>query len=176
MSHFHFSALNGARSYPLHGTMRSISYFAVFTASLASAARFIIHIPTTPLVNPATLPPTTHATIQASGPPQSARLSKANSFTFTNVSAGSYLATIHCRDYAFEPLRIDVAIEDATEGSGDKREVVKAWQTFIGNEWDNKGESRGEGGNGLVIEARPLGLKEYYERREGCEYPLLRPR
>lgn len=86
------------------------------------------------------------------------------------MSAGSYLATVHCRDYAFEPMRIDVSVEEAVEGSGDKREVVKAWQTFLGNEWDNKGESRGEGGNGLVIEAKVIATKYYYQERGGCEF------
>lgn len=57
------------------------------------------------------------------------------------------------------------------EGSGEKKEVVRAWQTFLGNEWDNKGELRGEGGNGLVVEAKPLGMKYYFQERAGCEYP-----
>ncbi|KAF2733994.1 hypothetical protein EJ04DRAFT_552940 [Polyplosphaeria fusca] len=136
-------------------------------AAVASAARFTLHIPANPLVNPASLPPSTHATLQASGPPLTARLTRSNSFVFTNVSAGSYFATIHCRDYAFEPLRIDVSIEEAVEGSGDKKEVVRAWQTFLGNEWENKGESRGEGGNGVLVEARPVGEKRFYQERQG---------
>ncbi|KAF1961226.1 hypothetical protein CC80DRAFT_488554 [Byssothecium circinans] len=136
-------------------------------ASVASAARFMLHIPATPLVNPSTLPSTTHATLQSSGPPLDAYITRANSFNFNNVSAGSYLATIHCRDYAFEPLRIDVTVEESIEGSGEQREVVRAWQTFIGNEWDNKGEGKGEGGSGLVIEVKPLGQKNYYQERTG---------
>jgi len=52
------------------------------------------------------------------------------------------------------------------EGSGDK-ELLNAWQTFLGNEWANKGESRGAGGNGLVIEARPLAEKYFYQERQG---------
>lgn len=137
-------------------------------ASLTSAARFVLHIPNTPLVNPSSLPSTTHATLQASGPPQDVYITRSNSFNFNNVSVGSYLATVHCRDYVFEPLRIDVTLEEAVEGSGDKREKVQAWQTFIGNEWDNKGESRGEGGNGLVIEVHPRAPKQYYQERAGC--------
>ena len=80
---------------------------------------------------------------------------------------------MHCRDYAFEPLRVDVSVEETVEGSGEMKEVVRAWQTFIGNEWDNKGELRGEGGNGLVIEAKPLGMKHYFQERAGCEYPCI---
>ena len=138
-------------------------------ASLTSAARLLLQIPNTALVNPSTLPSTTHATLQSSGPPLDAYLTRSNTFNFNNVSSGSYLATVHCRDYAFEPLRIDVGVEEAVEGSGDKKEVIRAWQTFLGNEWDNRGESRGEGGNGLVVEVRPVTVKYFYQERQGCE-------
>ena len=146
----------------------SISVLASF-ATLTSAARLLLQVPTTALLNPSTLASTTHATLQSSGPPLDAYLTRSNTFNFNNVSAGSYLATVHCRDYAFEPLRIDVTLEEAVEGSGEKKEVIKAWQTFLGNEWDNKGESRGEGGNGLVIEARPIAPKYFYQERQGCK-------
>jgi hypothetical protein len=146
---------------------------AALLASPTLAARFMLHVPTTPLVNPSTLPASTHATLQSSGELIDARLTRSNSFNFNNVSAGSYLATIHCRDFMFEPLRIDVSVEEAVEGSGDKREVVRAWQTFIGNEWNNKGEARGEGGNGLVIETKPMAPKQFYQERSGCEYRVL---
>lgn len=142
-------------------------------ASITSAARFLLQIPITHVVNPSALSSTTHATLQSSGPPVDTYLTRSNTFNFNNISAGSYLATVHCRDYAFEPLRIDVSIEEPVEGSGDKKEVIRAWQTFLGNEWDNKGESRGEGGNGLVIEARPVGQKQFYQERAGCK-PTLR--
>ncbi|KAF1833936.1 hypothetical protein BDW02DRAFT_569573 [Decorospora gaudefroyi] len=144
-------------------SLTALGSFATFT----SAARFLLQIPTTHLVNPSTLPSTTHATLQASGPPLDAYLTRSNTFNFNNVSAGSYLATVHCRDYAFEPLRIDVGVEEAVEGSGEQKDMIKAWQTFFGNEWDNKGESRGEGGNGLVIDARPVVAKYYYQERQG---------
>ncbi|KAF2640465.1 hypothetical protein P280DRAFT_549337 [Massarina eburnea CBS 473.64] len=136
-------------------------------ASCASAARFMLHVPATPFMNPSSLSSTTHATLQSSGPPQEAYITRSNAFNFHNISAGSYLATVHCHDFAFEPLRIDVTVEELVEGSGDKKEVVRAWQTFIGNEWDNTGESRGEGGNGLVVEVKPLGQKNYYQERQG---------
>lgn len=139
-------------------------------ASVTSAARFLLQIPITHVVNPSALSSTTHATLQSSGAPLDAYLTRSNTFNFNNVSAGSYLAMVHCRDYAFEPLRIDVSIEEPVEGSGDKKEVIRAWQTFLGNEWENKGESRGEGGNGLVIEARPVGQKQFYQERAGCKF------
>lgn len=94
---------------------------------------------------------------------------------FSHVPSGSYFLTIHCRDFFFEPLRVDV---DTDENGV---EWVKSWQTFYGNEWDNKGEKRGEGvaaagGDGekheaiAVIESRVTGPKEFYQEREGCEY------
>ncbi|KAF2688742.1 hypothetical protein K458DRAFT_359648 [Lentithecium fluviatile CBS 122367] len=147
--------------------MRSSLSTVAYLASVASAARFMLHMPATQLVNPSTLPSATHATLQSSGPPQDAYITRSNSFNFNNVSTGSYLATVHCRDYAFEPLRIDVTVEETVEGSGEKKEMIRAWQTFIGNEWDNKGEGRGEGGNGLVVEVKPLGQKNYYQERGG---------
>jgi hypothetical protein len=149
--------------------MKTPPWTAAFLLPFTNAARFTLHIPTTHIVNPSTLPPTTHAILQSSGLPISARLTRSNSFLFTNISAGSYLATVHSRDYAFEPLRIDVSVEEPVEGSGERKEMVKSWQTFIGNEWDNKGEARGEGGNGAVVEVRPLGPKIYYQERGGCE-------
>jgi len=88
-------------------SLASLSSFATLT----SAARLLLQIPNTVLVNPSTLPSTTHATLQSSGPPIDAYLTRSNTFNFNNVSAGSYLATVHCRDYAFEPLRIDVTVE-----------------------------------------------------------------
>ena len=138
--------------------------------SSSSAARFLLQIPNSPLVNPSTLPSTTHATLQSSGPPLDAYLTRSNTFNFHNVSAGSYLATVHCRDFAFEPLRIDVVLEETVEGSGEHKEIIRAWQTFLGNEWDNKGEARGEGGNGLVIETRPAVFKYFYQERQGCKF------
>jgi hypothetical protein len=155
--------------------MRSTLPAVAYLASVASAARFMLHVPTTQHVNPSTLSSTTHATLQSSGPLQDAYLTRGNTFNFNNVSVGSYLATVHCRDYYFEPLRIDVTVEETVEGSGEHREMIRAWQTFIGNEWDNKGEGRGEGGNGLVVEAKPIGPKDYYQDRGGCAYLRDRP-
>jgi hypothetical protein len=155
-------------------TMRTSLCTVACVASAASAARFMLHIPASQLVNPSSISSTTHATLQSSGPPQDAYITRSNSFNFNNVTTGSYFATIHCRDFAFEPLRIDVTVEESVEGSGEKKEVVRAWQTFMGNEWDNKGELRGEGGNGLVVEVIPLGQKGYYQERTGCEYTTRR--
>ncbi len=53
------------------------------------------------------------------------------------------------------PLRVDIAPDD----------VVEVWQTFRGNEWDNKGEKKG-----LPVELQVLGAKQYYQAREGCKF------
>jgi hypothetical protein len=144
--------------------------------SLSSAAYLTVSIPASNLLpNPSTLPVSTHATLHASGAPLTAPLSRANTFSFAHVPAGSYLLTIHCREYFFEPVRVDIG------ATSNGVEFVKAWQTFRGNEWDNTGEKRAEvlgsvSPAGDVEEARAkfdavvLGGKDYYQQREGCEY------
>lgn len=148
--------------------------------SLAGAARITVTIPSTPqLQSPSTLPPTTHATLQSHGAPLSAPLTRSNTFDFNNVAVGSYLLTVHCRDYIFEPLRVDVskweAGEEDVSGTATGQERVEAWQTFRGNEWDNKGEKRGEGKENVVVEVRPVALKEYYQPRGGCKFLSIIP-
>ncbi|KAF2755093.1 hypothetical protein EJ05DRAFT_478902 [Pseudovirgaria hyperparasitica] len=136
----------------------------VTTAFSASLTLYIP--PSTRLPNPAVLPPTTHATLHAHGPPRSTSLSRKNTFEFTDLEPGSYLATIHCRDYHFETLRVDVTATVAADGTK-QDEKVTVWQTFRGNEWDNRGERRGEGGSGLVVEVGVGSGKEYYQMRQG---------
>lgn len=124
------------------------------------AADLTLYLPTRP--NPFTLPPTTHATLATLGESYSAPLSAVNTFVFRNVSApGSYLADVHCQTDAFQPLRIDI---DAEGG-------LQAWQTFRGNEWDNKGEALPvrEGSVGKGVELRALGGKNYFAERPACE-------
>ena len=146
---------------------------SLLLVSTALAARLSINIPPTQqLPNPYVLPSTTHATLQSHGAPLSAQLTRANKFTFDDVAPGSYLFTVHCRDYSFEPLRIDVE-SNQTAGGG---EYVTAWQTFKGNEWDNKGELRGQGDakDEVQIEVRSTGVKDYYQQRQGCMLHALR--
>jgi hypothetical protein len=144
--------------------------------SLSSAAYITVSIPPSPqLPNPSTLSASTHATLHAAGAPLSAPLSRANTFSFSHVPAGSYLLVIHCREFFFEPVRVDIG------ATSNGVEWVNAWQTFRGNEWDNKGEKRAEvlgsvSPSGDVEEAKAkidavvLGGKEYYQQREGCKY------
>ncbi|KEZ43087.1 hypothetical protein SAPIO_CDS5174 [Scedosporium apiospermum] len=114
-----------------------------------------------------TFPPNTHATLSTLGAQHSAYLTPAGEFVFRNVSEGSYLADVHCATYAFSPVRVDVA-----EGEGGKA-VVQAWETYRGNEWDNKGEVRvGEGGR---VEVRVLGGKQYFvERQKFSVFTILK--
>jgi Protein of unknown function (DUF2012) len=109
------------------------------------------------LPNPAILPSSTIGILSTHSIDYTAPFSNANAFSFRNVSAGSYLFTIHCVTHAFAPLRIDVA------GSG----TVTAWGTFMGNAWENKGEMMVVGG-GNVVEARTQSAKSYYMERAGC--------
>ena len=134
-------------------------------AVLASAAKLIVSIPPSPpaLPNPATLPASTHATLLgAPGIKFSAPLRRDNTFVFPSLPEDSYLLTIHTRDYFFSPYRVDVGhTEQNTE------EVVHVWQTFRGNEWDNKGPALGSGQGELRVEVRPGATKEFYLARGG---------
>ncbi|KAF2810690.1 uncharacterized protein BDZ99DRAFT_462036 [Mytilinidion resinicola] len=156
----------------LHLPLPLLAALTAFT-SLSTAARLTLTIaPNALLSSAAALPPSTHATLQSSGPPLRALLTKANTFVFDNVPAGSYLGVVHCRDIAFEALRIDVAAAAAAAAAaagGAGLQKVDAWQTFWGNEWENRGEKRGEGAGGVVVEVRPVGVKEFYQSRGGFD-------
>ena len=146
-----------------------LSLLPILTPTLC--ARLAISIPPSQLLaNPSTLPSSTHATIHAHDAPISALLTRSNTFFFDDVAPGSYLLNVHCRDYLFEPLRIDIVANDTAPGG----EFVTTWQTFRGNEWDNKGEIRGQGygadPEGVKIEVRPTGVKDYYQPRQGCTF------
>lgn len=142
---------------------------ALFAALLAlpfalASDSLTLYLPAKP--NPFALPASTHATLSSAGVHVSAPLSAANTFVFHNVTPGSYLADVHCPTDAFHPLRIDVQLsEDGEEG------VVRAWETFRGNDWNNKGEvvSVKEGSKGRGFEVRAIGGKNYFMDRPQCE-------
>jgi O-acetylhomoserine/O-acetylserine sulfhydrylase len=96
----------------------------------------------------------------------SAPLSVRNDFIFHNVTAGSYLVDVHCATYAFVPLRLDVII---TEGKDTLS--LQAWETYRGNDWDNKGEKLAVL-DGDVLDARVLGAKAYFMERSKCEFTM----
>ncbi|KAK4167406.1 Cys/Met metabolism PLP-dependent enzyme-domain-containing protein [Cladorrhinum sp. PSN259] len=115
------------------------------------------------LPNPNLLPPSTSATLSALNKPLiSAPITVASTFVFHNVTPGTYLVDIHCTTHAFAPLRLDVLRGE--EGNG--RLTVRAWETYRGNDWGNKGEEvtrRGEEEH--TVEARVFGWKSYFMER-----------
>lgn len=92
---------------------------------------------------------------------------------FRNVTPGSYLADVHCGTHGFAPLRVDV-VPAAASGDGKAAAegdvAVRVWETYRGNDWENKGQemprSGGEKGRFAV---RALGPKEYFTERGSCE-------
>lgn len=135
-------------------------------ATFASAAKLTVSISPAPpvLPNPATLPPSTHATlIGAPGNKISAPLRRDNTFIFDNLPEDSYLLSIHSRDHFFPPYRVDVGHAE----NNTAQEIVHVWQTFRGNEWSNKGPLLGSAQDELRIDVRPAATKEYYQQRGG---------
>lgn len=145
-------------------TTALLSALLASVPAIVNAANLTFLIPPHPALLPAgasALPASTHATLHSAGPALSAPLRRDGSFVFVDVAPGSYLLSVHARDHHFEALRVDVE----GEGSGEK---ARAWQTFRGNEWSNKGEKRGEGsGATMTAEVRVVGRKEYYQERGG---------
>ncbi|KAM3456158.1 hypothetical protein NHJ6243_008306 [Beauveria neobassiana] len=135
-------------------------------AHLATCTIVTLHLPSTPA--PGTLSPRTHATLTTLGRRLSAPLSAAHSFVFRNVSAGSYLADVHCPTDGFAPLRVDVVGGDGEEKKEEEEEAVQAWETYRGNDWGNKGEALvlKQGSDGTQgFEVRALGRKGYFMER-----------
>jgi hypothetical protein len=134
--------------------------FSSLLPALALTAHLSITIPpSNQLPNPASLSPSTSASLTTISTTYSVPLNSANAFSFRNITAGSYLLSVSCPTHAFAPLRIDVSADGA----------VAAWPTYRGNEWNHKGEELTVG-EGNVLEVRVLAGKEYYMARQGCEY------
>ncbi|KAI0395949.1 hypothetical protein F5Y17DRAFT_421311 [Xylariaceae sp. FL0594] len=135
--------------------------------------------------NPAALPPSTHATLTSLGASLSAPITTDSGFVFRDVAPGSYLADVHCATHGFAPLRVDVvpavlASADQSNGGaggrGREDEVqVTVWETFRGNDWDNKGErvlpvvvgGAQQGGVAASFPVKVLGAKVFYTERPG---------
>ncbi|KAI9816351.1 MAG: hypothetical protein M1832_005108 [Thelocarpon impressellum] len=100
-----------------------------------------------------TLPSSTVAHLTALDRLHTAPIERTGRFNFRNLSAGSYLLTVHSQPYAFTPLRVDVG-EDGT---------TQVFQTFHGIEWDNKGVEFTQ----RPVELQISGRKNYYAQREG---------
>ncbi|KAI1353306.1 hypothetical protein F5Y01DRAFT_277563 [Xylaria sp. FL0043] len=140
---------------------------AVYALSLlfspASAATITLSIPASPQIpNPAALPPSTHASLTALGAAFQAPLTTANTFIFRNVTPGSYLCDVHCATHGFAPLRVDVL--SATAGEDGEVGQLRVWETFRGNDWENKGEEI-KAADGAAFPVKVLGSKVYYTER-----------
>ena len=74
-------------------------------------------------------------------------------------------------------MRVDVVAIPAAESKGateqgTERKRVDVWQTFRGNEWDNKGEKLGGGTleqGGVTINIGVLAERAFYEARARCK-------
>lgn len=139
-----------------------LSIFPLLAAPLLALAEttLTLGLPTNQfLPNPNALPPSTVATLSTLGQAtHSAPLTTANTFTFRNLTSGSYLADIHCATHGFAPLRVDVLENDE----------IRVWETYRGNDWDNKGEAIAPV-NGKY-EVKTLGHKNYYMERSKCTF------
>ncbi|KAI0189268.1 Cys/Met metabolism PLP-dependent enzyme-domain-containing protein [Astrocystis sublimbata] len=131
-------------------------------------------IPPSPQIpNPAVLPPSTHATLTALGASYAAPLTVDNTFVFRNVTPGSYLADVFCATHGFAPLRLDVIPVTAGAAAGEAKTLhahtedvsLRVWETYRGNDWDNKGEELRPVAEGGAFPVKALGHKVFYTER-----------
>jgi hypothetical protein len=135
---------------------------------VAAAANLELYIPATAsLPNPGVLPSSSRASLSSAGVPIVVPLTRYNTFVFSGVKPGSYLLSAHSRDTTFEGLRVDIDV------NGEGIEEIKAWTTWSGNEWSNKGEVRGQGEGSARIELRAVAAKVYYQERATCKFNML---
>lgn len=149
---------------------------------LATATLTISIPPSTHLPNPHILPATTHATLTtlpAAGAGDrdpshilTTSLTRGSTLVFRDIPAGhpeSYLLDIRGGEYVFAPYRVDVAADGSVTG---------VWETFRGNPWENRGAEKyvvdvagaGKKAVDVVVEAKLLGKKGFYEERATCEF------
>ena len=155
----------------------SLSALVLLGLSSLASSSLTITIPSSgPLSNPHVLPATSHATLTTlpSGGRDhilSASLTRAATFVFDDFPVSeapeSYLLDIRSAGgYVFAPYRVDVA----ADGS-----VLGIWETFRGNPWDNRGAEKyvvdvaGKKKVDIVVEAKVVGRKTFYEERATCE-------
>jgi ER membrane protein complex subunit 7 len=119
------------------------------------------------LPNPYALPPSTKATLTSFHRRHAAPISTTSQFVFHNVTPGSYLVDVHCTTHAFAPLRLDVEAP-APDSEKPQALVLKAWETYRGNDWDNKGQAVPLQ-NG-VFEVQAVGVKNYFIERSKCKF------
>lgn len=179
--------------------MRLIALLSSSTLILqAVASSLTIQIPATNILpNPHVLPPNTHATlttlpslISSINDDQkkhviSAPLTHTAQFHFKDLPGASssssssaaavtgtesYLLDIRSKEYVFAPYRVDIAADGTVAG---------VWETFRGNQWDNRGmesyvklnSHEGQDGVDVVVQAKVLGRRNFYEERQTCMHP-----
>lgn len=153
--------------------------------TLLTTASLTISIPPSHLLPiPNSLPASTHATLTSLSPanhpsayPLTAPLTRASTFVFPDLqppaaNPESFLLDIRAAQFVFAPLRVDV--------SADGR-VVGVWETVPGTPWENRGVERfavaadegassGRDGDGVNVEAKVVGRREFYQERTQCTY------
>ncbi|KAM5471917.1 hypothetical protein MauCBS54593_003324 [Microsporum audouinii] len=152
-----------------------LSLLALSSGALsASSSKLKVVLPSS--LETRKLPPSTFATLTTIGQPNGplkAPLSSLSTFVFDDISLStatgdssapiSYLLDIHSQSHVFAPYRIDVSPETG--------KILGAWETHRGFPWDNKGANKiisdtGHESGVIVVEAKVLAKKDYYEQRE----------
>lgn len=137
-----------------------------------AVAALVISLPSSQMLpNPQALSASTHATLTTlpSDGILTASLSRASTLVFSNIPARkeSYLLDIRSAEYSFKPYRVDIA----ADGS-----ILGVWETFRGNPWDNRGAEKyvvdvaQKNPGDVVIEARVVGHRGFYEERAKCKF------
>jgi hypothetical protein len=163
--------------------MQLIALLSTSSLILQSAASSLtIQIPSNNILpNPHVLPPNTHATLttlpsslsQDQKHVISTPLTHTAEFHFTDLpsspaaGAESYLLDIRSKEYIFAPYRVDIAADGT---------VLGIWETFRGNQWDNRGLERytklksqeGQQNIDVVVQAKVLARRGFYEERPKC--------
>ncbi|KAJ8057937.1 hypothetical protein OCU04_013116 [Sclerotinia nivalis] len=145
-------------------TISVLSLLPLLPSTLA--IHLVLTISTTPQLNPSTLPPSTHAILSTISNTHTAPLTTSNSFSFRNLTSGSYLLTVSSPAHVFIPLRIDIH-----PASSEPNHIpIEAFTTFRANEWSNKGETipvSKLGDDKYTAEVKALVEKSYYVERVG---------
>lgn len=157
---------------PIHPTPNMRFFLAAWLCQLAAASLTITIPPSTLLPSPHSLPATTHATLTTKDRVLTASLTRSSTLVFSDSSLSgpnSYLLDIRSSEWVFAPYRVDVAADGT---------VLGIWETFRGNPWDNRGAEKyvvdlaGKTQSDVVIEAKVVGRKAFYEERAKCEFPF----
>lgn len=148
-------------------------FLAAWLCHLAAASLTITIPPSTLLPHPHSLPATTQATLTTTDRVLTASLTRSSTLVFSDIpSSGpkSYLLDIRSGEWVFAPYRVDVAADGT---------VLGIWETFRGNPWDNRGAEKyvvdvaGKAQSDVVIEAKVVGRRGFYEERAKCEFLLF---